>query len=142
MSNKTLEPDARLDDPENPEWTEADFARARPASAVHGSQIAATMVRKRGRPPKAEEDRKQQVTLRLSKDVLQAARDSGPGWQARVDSVLRAALTTKPTTMAEFGAEVAKAASSGKTSTRASSTGRILKASSSRRQPRDGKKRA
>ena len=85
------------------------------------------MVRKRGRPPKAKEVRKQRVPLRLSRDVLQAATEIGPGWQAGVDRVLRAALTTKPRTMAEFGTEVAKAASSGKTLTRPSSTGRILK---------------
>lgn len=35
---------------ENPEWTEADFARARPASEVHGKEFAASMIRKRAVP--------------------------------------------------------------------------------------------
>lgn len=32
---------------ENPEWTEEDFARARPASEVHGKEFAAAMIRPR-----------------------------------------------------------------------------------------------
>ena len=38
---------------DNPEWTEEDFANARPASEALGPEIAARLIR-RGRPPKAE----------------------------------------------------------------------------------------
>ena len=74
---------------DNPEWTAKDFARARPASEVIGKAAAASLVRKGGRPAKPAEERKQQVTMRLSPDVLAAARATGPGWQTRVDDVLR-----------------------------------------------------
>jgi uncharacterized protein (DUF4415 family) len=45
--------------------------------------------RRRGRPAKAEADRKELVSLRLSPDVLAWLRGSGPGWQTRVDEMLR-----------------------------------------------------
>ena len=35
----------RLDDPDNPEWTEEDFARARPASEVLPRWLAKALVR-------------------------------------------------------------------------------------------------
>jgi uncharacterized protein (DUF4415 family) len=38
---------------DNPEWTEEDFANARPASEVHGPEFAAKLIR-RDRRPKAE----------------------------------------------------------------------------------------
>jgi uncharacterized protein (DUF4415 family) len=45
--------------------------------------------RPRGRPPKAEGERKEKVTLRLSPDVLSHFREAGPGWQTRIDEALR-----------------------------------------------------
>lgn len=99
---------AREGDPDNPEWTMGDFARARPASEIHGDLSASNLVRKRGRPPKPENERKKQVTLRLSQDVLSAARKTGPGWQARVDNVLRAAFSRgRGISMADLGAAIA-----------------------------------
>lgn len=90
MSDEKLsERKADVADDENPEWTTADFNRARPASEVFGTDAAAAFVRPRGRPAKAPEARKRQVTLRLSPDVLKAARATGSGWQTRVDTVLR-----------------------------------------------------
>lgn len=74
---------------DNPDWTDEDFARARPATYVHGGTIAGQLVRKGGRPPKPVDERKQQVTMRFAPDVLAALRASGPGWQARVEHVLR-----------------------------------------------------
>lgn len=81
--------DKHRTDPDNPEWTEEDFTRARPASEVHGAKVAGQLVRKGGRPPKPVEERKQQVTMRFAPDLLQALRDTGPGWQTRVEEVLR-----------------------------------------------------
>jgi uncharacterized protein (DUF4415 family) len=74
---------------EKTEWTEADFARAKPARELLGRDAAAVLVRPRGRPAKAPDERKRQVTLRLSPDVLNAARATGPGWQTRADAALR-----------------------------------------------------
>ena len=34
-----------MDDPDNPEWTEEDFANARLASEVHGPELAAKMIK-------------------------------------------------------------------------------------------------
>ena len=80
------------DGDENPEWSEADFARARPAGNVHAAATAALLVRARGRPTLAEAERKQKVNLRLSPDVLAALRASGAGWQTRADDLLRQGL--------------------------------------------------
>ena len=45
--------------------------------------------RRRGRPAKAEEERKELVSLPLSPDVLAWLRSTGPGWQTRVNEMLR-----------------------------------------------------
>lgn len=85
-------PNPELIDDENPEWTEADFARARPAAEVLREQFGAAAERllkpKRGRPPKAE--RKRPVNIRLSPEVLAHFRATGRGWQTRLADVLRA----------------------------------------------------
>lgn len=44
---------------------------------------------KRGRPAKAPEDRKEQIALRLDREVLAVLRATGPGWQTRVNTILR-----------------------------------------------------
>ena len=77
-------------DDENPEWTAADFARAKPARDMLPAGVFEALTKKRGRPPKA--DAKQQVTLRLGPDLLEAFKASGPGWQTRIEDTLRAAV--------------------------------------------------
>lgn len=75
-------------DLDNPEWTQDDFARARPAAeALAPDLYAALTKRPRGRPPVAAP--KQQVTMRLDADLLAALRATGAGWQVRVNHVLR-----------------------------------------------------
>jgi uncharacterized protein (DUF4415 family) len=54
--------------------------------------VGDTLIR-RGRPPKA--DRKQLVSLRLSPEVLEHFRAAGPGWQTRIDNILRAVVSTE-----------------------------------------------
>ena len=81
-----------VDFDENPEWSEEDFATARPAAEVHGAEFAALLVRPRGRPAIAADQRKAKVNLRLSPDVLEALRATGNGWQTRVDKALRKAF--------------------------------------------------
>ena len=78
-------------DPDNPEWTDADFARARPASEVlpelFGTQAAQTMLKPRGRP--RSEVVKERITIRFDADVLEAFRSTGKGWQTRMNDAMR-----------------------------------------------------
>jgi uncharacterized protein (DUF4415 family) len=76
-------------DPDNPEWNEADFAKARPASEVAPGLVADYRRRMRG-PQKAPT--KAMVALRLDRDVVERLRASGPGWQTRANEALRAFL--------------------------------------------------
>ena len=73
--------------------TAADFRRMRPAREVLprlvGAKVAAELLRPRGRPPK--ENPKEQVTLRLDADVVDHFKSSGPGWQTRINAVLKRA---------------------------------------------------
>ena len=45
---------------------------------------------KRGRPVKAEDERKEQIALRLDADLLVWYRGLGAGWQTRMNAVLKA----------------------------------------------------
>jgi uncharacterized protein (DUF4415 family) len=80
-------------DEDNPEWTREDFRKARPAleviAEVFGAEAAETIRRGRGRPQKAEKEKKVSQTLRLDPDVLEAYRHEGSGWQTRINDVLR-----------------------------------------------------
>ncbi|MGA9867479.1 MAG: BrnA antitoxin family protein [Acetobacteraceae bacterium] len=76
-------------DPDTWEWTEEDFARARPASEVFPEIVADYHRRMRGaqkRPTKVL------VSLRLERDVVERLRASGHGWQSRVNDMLRKAV--------------------------------------------------
>ena len=73
------------------ELTQADFKRFRPiAEADPDMLVAVEKYRKRGRPP--AERPKMRVGLRLAPDVVEGLRASGPGYNARVEKVLREAL--------------------------------------------------
>jgi len=65
----------------------------RPATSdelAHGMALA----RKRGRP--AGSGVKEQVAIRLDKDVLEAFRAQGQGWQTRINQALRRYLAEHP----------------------------------------------
>ena len=70
---------------DNPEWNEADFARAVPLGGLPAS-LRTKLRRVRG-PHKAPT--KERITIRLSPEVLQSFRDSGEGWQSRIDLALK-----------------------------------------------------
>lgn len=79
-------------DADNPEWTKKDFARARPAKAALSEMVdadaAAEMLKpKRGRP--VSDNPKAQVNIRLDAEVLAGFRATGPGWQTRLNAVLK-----------------------------------------------------
>lgn len=76
---------------ENPEWTKQDFAKAKPASEVLPPEVIAQFKNKGGRP--RIENPKEAVKLRIDADVLAKFRESGPGWQTRINGILRAAVS-------------------------------------------------
>lgn len=80
-----------LIDVENPEWTEEDFQRARPAAEtlpkLLGPEVAAEILKPRGRPKAAAT--KAHVNIRLDVDVLEAFKATGRGWQTRINRALR-----------------------------------------------------
>lgn len=75
-------------DDDNPEWTDEDFARARRGDDIP-AHIRAAFPKSRGGRPKGSN--KEQVSLRLDRDVLERFRASGPGWQTRINEALRRA---------------------------------------------------
>lgn len=76
---------------ENPEWTAADFARAKPARKVlpklFGAKTAAEMLKPRGRPKSPES--KVAISLRVAPNVLAQWKASGAGWQTRMAESLK-----------------------------------------------------
>ena len=80
-------------DVDNPEWTVADFKRARPAREVVPNVVAAYL-RRRGRPPQGN-GTKVQVTLRLDPAVIAYFKATGEGWQTRINQALAKAITPK-----------------------------------------------
>lgn len=78
-------------------WTDQDDAPeltqdlATRSQITHGGKIlrkATGTVRKRGRPSLGAEP-KQQVTLRLPRDVIAFFKAGGRGWQSRISHVLQ-----------------------------------------------------
>ncbi|UYM13959.1 BrnA antitoxin family protein [Endozoicomonas euniceicola] len=69
-----------------PEWTEEDWANARPAIEVLPEIVEEYRRRTRGQQ---KEPTKEQVSIRLSPEVLEFFRATGSGWQSRIDDVLK-----------------------------------------------------
>ena len=78
---------SRKTDQANPEWSEADFLMAKPAHEVLSADILSAVPRTRGRPRK--ETVKRQYSVRLDDDVVEKLRRDGPGWQTRLNDILR-----------------------------------------------------
>lgn len=102
MSESEKNSDSTWIDPDDaPEWTDDQFARAqlsiggkviRPARGALTKAGPPRILEpyKRGRPRVVKP--KQQVTLRLDPIVLERFRASGPGWQSRINDILRKAV--------------------------------------------------
>ena len=83
---------------EAPEWPDEVWDRAQisvggkvvreATGTLSRAWTAEEIGARRGRPPLGETAKVQQ-SLRLSKEVLDHFRATGPGWQARIDEVLR-----------------------------------------------------
>ena len=80
----TRSPDPRLIEQENPDSTEEMIRQSRPAAEVVPEIVES---HRPGRPPK--EARKRQLTLRLSPEVVDYFKSTGPGWQTRMDEALK-----------------------------------------------------
>ncbi|WP_254984268.1 BrnA antitoxin family protein [Rhodopseudomonas palustris] len=78
-------------DDDNPEWTAEDFTRARPVSEMPADVLAQFRNTKVGRP--RSENPKVPVKLRLDGDVLAALRATGPGWQTRINDLLKSRIS-------------------------------------------------
>ncbi len=90
MSKK---PDPTKIDDENPEWTRADFKRARSAADVLPADLLAILPkRKRGERGPQKAPTKEQVTLRLDNDVLAYFKETGVGWQTRINDTLKRSM--------------------------------------------------
>lgn len=73
-----------VDPDDAPELTEEHFEKA---DWYDGERL---IQRGRGRPKLAAP--KEQINIRLDADVLAALRQSGPGWQTKINEILRASL--------------------------------------------------
>jgi len=76
-------------DHDNPEWTEEDFKRAKPPHEVLPPQILKAFPKTRG-PQIAP--KKVPVSIRLTPEVVERFKADGPGWQSRMDEVLKKAV--------------------------------------------------
>lgn len=77
-----------LVDPENPEWTKDELARAKGPESLPAHVLAAfpkTVARVRG-PQKSET--KVPVSIRLDRSVVDHFKAQGPGWQSRINEAL------------------------------------------------------
>lgn len=74
-------------DTENPEWTASTFARAKRRDELPAA-IEHLLPRRRGPGKKPT---KVALTLRLSKQVVDAFRSTGDGWQTRMNETLERA---------------------------------------------------
>jgi uncharacterized protein (DUF4415 family) len=85
-----IPPDEIPIDDDNPEWTDAMFARARPADEVLPPGVLAQFRNTRQRGPQ-KAPKKVPVSLRLSPDVLKHFKQHR-GWQSRIDAILKKAV--------------------------------------------------
>jgi uncharacterized protein (DUF4415 family) len=77
---------------DNPEWTAEDLANARPLSEVLAPDLFEKLKRRQGERGPQKRPTKQLVSLRIDRDIIDTFKDSGPGWQSRINETLRKAL--------------------------------------------------
>ncbi|GAB1368701.1 BrnA antitoxin family protein [Azonexus hydrophilus] len=78
-------------DPDSREWSEADFAQAKPASEFFDQKTYAglTALSQRGKRGPQKAPTKERITIRLSPNVVETFRATGEGWQTRIDEALQ-----------------------------------------------------
>lgn len=78
------------EDPDAPEWTDEDWAQARPAIEVEPKLVAHSLRRK----VKKKGISKMTVSVELDTDVLAHFLESGQGWQTRLNEALRRVISS------------------------------------------------
>jgi uncharacterized protein (DUF4415 family) len=78
-----MSPDPIIDD-DNPEWTDADFARAQKSDTLPPEILAAF--------PRTARGAKAKVSVAISADVVRSFQAAGADWEDRIDEVLRKAI--------------------------------------------------
>lgn len=76
-------------DPDAPEATDEQVASAKPFTEAFPALAEAMQKKTAGRPKSANP--KVAVSMRLDRDVIEAFKKGGPGWQTRMNEALRAA---------------------------------------------------
>ena len=82
--------DDPIDDDDNPQWTEEDFARAKPIHEIPELAGLVELLRKGGHPALPEKYRKS-VTVLLDDEVIEHFEVGEDGWMERVNTALRKA---------------------------------------------------
>ena len=86
VNKRNMKPSSN-DPDEACEWADDVWERAEISVGGKVIRPAAGTLTRRGRPPMGEEA-KQQVTLRLPRDVIEHFRAGGKGWQSRISDLL------------------------------------------------------
>jgi uncharacterized protein (DUF4415 family) len=81
-------PNPELVGKDNPEWTDAMFAKAKPAAEIFPDLVAHSKKRIRGQRGPQKKPRKVAVLLRVDADTLAAYKAGGRGYQTRMAAVL------------------------------------------------------
>lgn len=89
-ANSDVMPPGWTDPDDAVEWSDEVLARAELRDGDQILRPASGTLTKRGRPPL--DNPKRQVTLRLDSDLLARLRATGPGWQSRINDLLRKAV--------------------------------------------------
>jgi uncharacterized protein (DUF4415 family) len=75
------------------ELTDAELADFKPARDVLpqilGKENAEALMKRRGRPALPANERKVSMSIRYDRDVIEAFKATGEGWQIRMNDVLR-----------------------------------------------------
>jgi uncharacterized protein (DUF4415 family) len=79
-----------VDPDDAPELTDDFFERAEIGIGDVVIRPAQGTLTRRGRPKL--EHPKRQITVRLDSDLVERLRETGPGWQSRVNAILRKAV--------------------------------------------------
>jgi len=74
-------PDPELIDDENPEWSEADFARSKSFSELPENHALRGII--------AQNKEKKKVPIQLSAEVVEKMQSTGEGWELRVEEAVR-----------------------------------------------------
>jgi uncharacterized protein (DUF4415 family) len=77
-------------DSENPEWSDEESRGARPLMEILPKETVTAIQRYRGQRGPQRRPTKELISLRVDRDVVDAYRASGTGWQTRANQALKA----------------------------------------------------